>query len=370
MTEGATKKQKLKQVWQYAYIALTVILLLALGFFDKELGALFSGGTPISAKWLAAGGLSLLGFYAAQTAVYDLSARMVGARVSLWRSFRVMMFGEYYSAITPLASGGQPMQLGYYKRYGVSAARGASILALRYIGYVSSICLLCVISFFIIGEKTIIGHPVLFSLTAVGFAVNLASMIMAALLLLRPSLAGKVALFAVRLITRLPMLKKKKEKWEAGTLNSLGELADAADCVRRHPLTCLGVMLLSLASVVSQFSAAYIVYRAVGLSGAAYPELFSMQIFLFLAVAFAPTPGAAGVTEGGFYLFFAGLFPKPMLYGSMLLWRLITYYSSLIFGAALVIFDELAAVRKSKRKPKLETISQPAEESIGGSAKE
>ena len=110
-------------------------------------------------------------------------------------------------------------------------------------------------------------------------------------------------------------------------------------------------MPMSLASVASQFSVTYFVYRAVGLNEAGYWQLISMQIYLYLAVSFAPTPGATGATEGGFYLFFNMLFPQSMLYSAMLLWRLFTYSTNLLFGSALVVSDELRAMRAGSKLP-------------------
>ena len=51
-------------------------------------------------------------------------------------------------------------------------------------------------------------------------------------------------------------------------------------------------------------------YRAFGLSGWAPADLFTLQLLLFIAAAFVPLPGAAGAQEGGFYLFFRGVFPE------------------------------------------------------------
>jgi len=110
------------------------------------------------------------------------------------------------------------------------------------------------------------------------------------------------------------------------------------------------VLLCSLGSVLCEFSVAYLVYRALGLTSEGYLALFSMQTFLYLAVSFAPTPGGAGATEGGFYLFFAMVFPQNVLFSAMLVWRLFTYYSQLILGAGFVVADELRSIRRQRRQ--------------------
>ena len=64
-----------------------------------------------------------------------------------------------------------------------------------------------------------------------------------------------------------------------------------------------------------------------------------MQAFLFLTVSFVPLPGAAGASEGGFYLFFALIFPGTIMPLAMLLWRFATYYANILFGSFFVMYD-------------------------------
>ena len=162
----------------------------------------------MDAFWLSLCGAAILGYWLIQSCVYAYTGRMVGARISFWRNIRVMMFGEYYSALTPFASGGQPMQLGYYKRYGVSLPKASSILAVRYIGYVSSICVCFAIAYLLEGRRVYAEHPVVFWLTLLGFAVNLFSLIMVALLLLKPGWQKLHRQRLIRLITRIKPLQR------------------------------------------------------------------------------------------------------------------------------------------------------------------
>ncbi len=348
-------KKSHKQLWQLLYIFGTLALLIVLGVVNPELGALFHGELPVQGLWIALCGAAMLAFWLLQACVYAYAGHLAGVRTDMWVNFRVMMFGEYYSAITPFASGGQPMQLGYYRRYGISAPKATSILAVRYIGFVSSVCLCYISALLMEGKRIFALYPVVFWLTALGFAVNLFSIVMVALLMFRPSLVRSLGAWLIKRLTRFRALAGKKEKWTAGFENGMAEFSSAAECIRSHPFRCLFLLLLSLLSVVCQFSVAYFVYRAVGLNTAGYFELFSMQIYLYLAVSFAPTPGATGANEGGFCLFFAMLFPQPLLFAAMLLWRLFTYYSNLLLGGALVLIDEFRVMRSpAKQVPPLD----------------
>ncbi|MDD3213479.1 MAG: lysylphosphatidylglycerol synthase transmembrane domain-containing protein [Eubacteriales bacterium] len=346
------RKRRHRGLWQIIYIAGTLAIIVLLGTGDPQLKTLFSGQLHLEGKWLWLCAAALAAFWFLQACGYAYLGRIVGAKTTFRTSLRITLYGEYYSAITPFASGGQPIQLAYYLRYGVNAAKASSILAMRYIGYISSVCA-CYLLSLLTGQGAILtNHPLILWLTIAGFIINALSIVAVGLLLLRASLVETIGYWAIRQLTKLKFLKGKREKWEAAFQKGMVEFSAAARCIRSNPARCLLAFLLLLLSVVCIFSTAYLVYRAMGLSSAAYGELFAMQVFLYLAVAFMPTPGAAGATEGGFYLFFALVFPKSLLYSAMLLWRLFTYYSQLLVGGVLVVAGELAALRDRHIKSK------------------
>ena len=343
-------KGRRRLLWQFIYIFGTLLLILLLGGSDRQLVSLFSGRLALDGRWLALCVLAMVMFWLLQACAFAGIERIVDARTSFWVSLRITLFGEYYSAITPFATGGQPMQVGYYKRYGVSPAKASSILAVRYIGYLGTICALYLCALAANGRRVLTEYPVVFWLTALGFLLNFLSIVLVTLLLSRASLVRSVGERLLLWLTRLRVLQSHRERWLQAFDKGVREFGVAAACIYRNPLRCLGAFALLLGGVLCEFSVAYLVYRGLGLHEASYFELLAMQVFLYLAVSFAPTPGAAGATEGGFYLFFAMVFPQPLLYSAMLLWRLFTYYMQLLVGGALVVTDELLTLRR-RRKP-------------------
>lgn len=344
-----------KPLWQLGYIFGTLALVLVLGGSDPQLNTLFSGTFPVNAAWLWGCAAAIVCFWLLQALAYAAISGMVGAHASLWNHLRITLVGEYYSAITPFASGGQPMQIAYYKRYGIGAAKASSILAVRYIGYISAICVCYLLAVCVDGSRILHDFPLVFWLTALGFVINFASIVMVIVLLLRASLVQRVGRFTINLLTKLPGLRTQQEKWQTAFQKGVTEFASAAEAIRRSPWRCLLAFGLMLLSVFCMFSLAYLVYRALGLTQSSYGVLFSMQLFLYLSVSFVPTPGASGATEGGFYLFFSMVFPKNVLYGAMLLWRLFTYYTNLLAGGLLVIIGELRVFRLRKQSGDAQT---------------
>lgn len=362
MTEEPARKpmSRRRLIWQLVFVFGTLALLIGLGVADPQLTTLFSGTLAVDWGWLMLGILAMVAFWVFQAVAYATAARVVGARTTFANHLRIAVYGEYYSAITPFASGGQPMQIGYYMRYGVSGAKASSIIAVRYIGYISAICACYLCAIAMNGSVILARYPLVFWLTALGFLINFLSIAAVLLLLLRANLVRRVGLWAIRLLTKLPFLRAKQERWIKGFHKGVAEFNIAAECIRNHPWQCLLVFLSLMAGVVCQFSVAYFIYRALGLAEASYFALFAMQVFLYLAVSFAPTPGATGASEGGFYLFFAMVFPQSLLYSAMLLWRLVTYYFGLLVGGTLAVKDELGALWRIRRANRRSGETQPA----------
>jgi glycosyltransferase 2 family protein len=72
-----------------------------------------------------------------------------------------------------------------------------------------------------------------------------------------------------------------------------------------------------------------------------------MAAFLFLAVHFIPIPGSSGATEAGFGIFFSNFF-FAFSAAAMFIWRLITYYSTIVVGFIIIFIDGIS--HKGKKK--------------------
>ena len=91
------------------------------------------------------------------------------------------------------------------------------------------------------------------------------------------------------------------------------------------------------------------IYCAFGLSGASWGKLLTIAYMLYLGASYNPLPGASGAQEGGFLLFYRGLFPEGQISLAMLLWRFFTYYLQLILGTVVMRGNTLCKSVRHKR---------------------
>ncbi len=107
------------------------------------------------------------------------------------------------------------------------------------------------------------------------------------------------------------------------------------------------------------FSVPFFLYKAYHNPGAPYFDMVSAQAFVTMIAAYTPLPGAAGTSEGSFLVLFNLFFQGETVKQAMLLWRFITYYSTIVVG--------MFFARLGKKGPEL---ARPEEASGLGQAPE
>lgn len=355
-------RKKTKIILQFAYIFGTLLVIFFLGFTDQGFRDLGRNLKDFNMYWLSCGLLAMAGYWLIQTHLLNNIAGFVESKIKFKQMLKIFAIGEYYSAITPFATGGQPVQIAYFKRYGVGIAKSTSVLLIRFFGFVASMCVYYIVMMAFRGNFYLEKYTAIFWVTFAGFFINLAAIIFITAIIINKNLVERIGFFVIRKISKWKIFKRfthMHEKYEKG----VEEFASAATFIKAHRLRFFGVMFESLASVFCMFSVSYFVYRSTGLNEYTIIDLMSMQIFLYLAVSFFPTPGAIGASEGGFNLFFASIFTSKFIYLAMLLWRFFTYYSNLIIGGIIIVCDEISAMRKNRKLSK-NGQPQPAESLI------
>ena len=114
----------------------------------------------------------------------------------------------------------------------------------------------------------------------------------------------------------------------------------------------------STASMLGLFSTVIFVYHALGMSGTPWYQLLTLSSLLFISASYTPLPGASGAQEGGFLLYFQGIFKEGTIGLALLIWRFFTFYLFLIVGVFTILLEKMILRREAKKK-------QAAEERSG-----
>ncbi len=267
-----------------------------------------------------------------------------------WKNaIQLTMVGQYYSAITPFASGGQPAQILSMSAKEIPIGRATSLLMVKFLIYQVTVVLYA-LGFFLWQyhyiQRTLAGS---FAWILLGLALNgLLILLIVLALLKRDWMEAKL----MRLVDFIGSRRAnfQTESWKEKINRSLSDYETSAKEVQAAPKIAGKVFLLTLLQLTAYFAVSWAIYRSFGLSQIGVARILALQALLYMAISFIPTPGNAGASEGGFLVIFHLLFTGATLMPAMLLWRLITYYLNLLIGGLVTIYDHWECARGHKKK--------------------
>jgi 1,2-diacylglycerol 3-alpha-glucosyltransferase len=291
---------------------------------------------------LAAGCLAV----AVLTEMQKYRAMMVSSegRDDLRGAFECAVLGKYYDNITPLGAGGQPFQIIYLKKRGMSSGSSAALPIAGFLALQFAFLLIAAVVFVFNGR--VIAHAPAIRVSAyVGFLFYLFIPLCVVLFSIRPASFGKVVCGFMKLLSRLHLIRSSDTSAET-VFRSLNEYAESLHLIRQQPHLFAKLMIYSLLYQMAILSVPYFVLRAFGTVNHWW-AVFSLVVYIYAAITIIPTPGNSGAAEGSFYLVFSSL-TGGYLFWAMLIWRLFVYYGWLLLG--LIVLARRAVPQKLRRK--------------------
>ena len=326
-------------------IILSLVMVLFIVFGNPELENAWDVLTTLEPGWFLACLLCFAGYVWAEGAGLYAFLHMEGFRVSLPTATHFSFAGLYYANITPSASGGQPMQVYLMRKRGVPGGVATSALTARYFFNQMTVVLVAVTLWLLNREfvEAQLGSVKL--LIILGCLVNFAAVPIVVLVMLNRPLVERIGRWGIAFLARR-RLCKRPEAWETRMMDTLNYFHGSLFDLLRHPGHLLLQLVISLAEMLCLMLVPLMVYKALRLSGTPWHHLLTVAYLLFVSASYTPLPGASGAQEGGFLLYFGGLFPSGTLSVALLVWRFTTYYICLILGAADQVYSSLRAKRK------------------------
>lgn len=263
-------------------------------------------------------------------------------------AWTVMMVGQYYSLITPSATGGQPLQLYEMSKKNYGFGSGTAVLVQKYALYQVAVTFLAIIAT-VFSITTL--HQSLDAakwLIGIGLVVNIAGVVLIFILAFSPKAARIIMMGCVRLLLKIHILKNA-EKYYEKVDHFIKEYRLAIEALKSHKMETLRLFLISMIQISVLYSINYWVYRSLGLDETNAITIISLQAILYVAVAFVPTPGASGGAEAGFLLLFGPIYGPGNTAVAMILWRFINFYFVILFGG---IYLSVHSIRVGKEKAK------------------
>ncbi len=264
------------------------------------------------------------------------SLKTLNEKSTFIQNLKYALIGFFFSAITPAASGGQPMQIYYMHKDKISVSNSTLALLLNLtsmqiitIGFaLISLCF---------NYQYLNRFLIVFFI--VGILLNLSALVLLLIAIISKRLSRGMVHFAEKVLKffRVKNIDAKKEKLE----NELEQYHESAIYVKQNKKIMIQILLTTFVQFFAYYSVTFWTYKALGMNEANILEITSMQSVLFATVSGIPSPGAVGVTEGAFTEIFRNIYPGAMMSSAILLNRGINFYFFVIFSGIVTIVNHI-----------------------------
>ncbi len=332
-------------IFNIAIFVLTIFLIMYFVFSEDGLIDLINSGLEVSLWWiLAAVILHLLNITIDASIIY-LFVRENTPDLKVRTALKASMVGQFYCAITPSATGGQPMQILTMSRSGVKGSVATSALIQKFLVWqftLAAYCIVAVVARFSFFRGNLDMH--MWILSAIGFVVQL--LMLGALLLasFAKNFTKKVAGGFLKLLAKLHILKNLDEKLSKleETLESFHESNKALQ--KDKPLL-IEVYGLTAIQMTSLFLVPYCIAMSFHIPDLNIFDMLCAQAYVNMVSSLVPLPGGSGAAEYCFSTFFMAYISAETMKSAILIWRTITYYGT------IMISMPFSGVGKKKQLP-------------------
>ena len=273
--------------------------------------------------------------------------------ISIWYQLYLGIIGKFFSGITPLATGGQPMQVYELKKKGVSISNGTNIAIQSYMVFQVSLMILATIA--IILNKTINLFepvPVLAELTTIGFIINFGILIILLCVSFSKNFNRTIVKFFINLLSKIKIVKDKEKsltKWNA----RCDEYYNNAQVLMHHKSVLIKGVVIEIIALLIYYMIPWVLAYALGFgSNIAWYASISASSYIFIMGCYVPIPGATGGMEYAFTGFFGNFVFGYELNTLIVIWRFITYYLPVIVGALVFNIKHNRKTNKEKLSTK------------------
>lgn len=268
----------------------------------------------------------------------------LGFKLSFRQGLQIALVGSFFANITPFDSGGEPFQFFLLAKNGVQEGKSAALIMVK--GIMSNLARLSLgigIPLWLALIKASWNLPPGLNIALnVGIAVFAFITAITIIFTWKPQLASKILswLFSLRFFKRV-IPEKTREKLTSRFVKGVEDFHNSVKSFARAKKKDLALIVVySLLLWLVLLTVPALLLRALGVYSP-LPQVLAVGIIFYLAVAYGPTPGSSGIAEAGFATLFytAQLIPYPLLGAFVVLWRLLTYYLSLIVGGVVSLLS-------------------------------
>ena len=293
--------------------------------------------TTVNPVWIIfAVGIYLVYFFT-DTIPFYLYTKNYNSEIKFSFMLYLNAITKFFNGITPLATGGQPMQVYELRKKGTSTANSTNAVTQFYIVFQISLVLWGLIALlFDKGFGMIQMNPVLTIFTVLGFILNIVVLIFLFIISFNKSINKRIVRVIISFLAKIKIVREKEkqiDKWNS----TCDEFYENSKVLKENKTYLFMGITLQMVTLFFYHLIPYALARAIGIYDFTIGQSIVCSAYIYLTGCYIPIPGSTGGTEYVFLGFIGNFIVGYKLNALLLLWRALTYYLPTIVGG--IIFN-------------------------------
>ncbi len=328
----------LKKTGSFLLISLATIIVLYCALKDNYEEIIHQVLT-INKFYLTVAFILIISYWILKAIVMKMTVSKFKDNYSFSKALRLIIETNFFHAVTPFSSGGQPYEIYSLKKENLKITDATNVSIQNFIVYQ--------IALVILGTTAVVcnyfmhifpSNSFLKYLVTIGFVCNFVVIVVLFVISFTKNINRKIINFVINLLSKIKLIRNKEKTTEKFD-RYISDFHDGAKILMQDKKNFIFLILCNFLALIMLYLIPLILLYATG-------DFTSMNVFeaviasayIMIIGSFVPIPGGTGGLEYGFIVFYSTFINGPVLNAIMLVWRFITYYFGMIVGAITLNF--------------------------------
>lgn len=343
------QKQTVKRIASAAFFLLVFVLTVWAVFHGENLSQIVDYLADANFCYIVPAVACVILFILGESVVIHYLMKTLGNQVKFGHCCLYSFIGFFYSAITPSASGGQPMQVVAMRRDGLPTAASTVVLAIVTITYKLVLVFLGAVVLLTRPDSIMVYLDPVESIIYLGLVLNVIFISLLLIVVFHPTTARHLLSWLFRVVGRIYKFKNP-ERASARLERLIEQYHGTADFFRENPIIIVRVFFITLIQRMLLFCVIWFTYLAFGLPWHNPVNLIMLYAMISVAADMLPLPGGMGISETLFLTIFEPIFGEALVLPGMVICRGISYYTQLLISAVMTLVSRLILGKSSVKK--------------------
>ena len=344
-------------VWRKRFIWTLIFLLIAAlsiwavtqqakDFSLRDFFEYLSQNDPV---WLSCAGVSMLAYIFFDAWMIGCLLKDFSYRRSFPNCLSYAASDLYFSAITPSATGGQPMEAYFMFLDGVPGPISTAVVMAYLFFYTMSIV--------VIGFASLIFMPGVFmsftplgrAFIIVGAVIQTSLTVMYGLILWKKKMLYGICSWGLRVAAKLHFIRNLEEKQQKLS-KAMDQYTEATKLLKGRNKLLVKTFLLNMAHRISQIMVTVFCFLAGGGAWQNAPKIFAIHSNVVIGACCIPIPGSMGITDFLMLDGFESLMSEQQAANLELISRTMSFYSCIFLCGMIVLIKYGMYKLKKKRQ--------------------